>query len=75
MKKAALILVAIILLAGCASAPKCPPSPPSDVIFMTDFGPVSVPEGFFDAGEGAGWMRLEEFKRRMEAGRRKQGGT
>jgi len=73
MKNLSLIL-AISLLIGCASVAKCPPSPPDDVIFMTQIGPVSVPKGFFDSGEGKGWMRLKEFKRRMEDARRQQRG-
>ncbi|MDF1592606.1 MAG: hypothetical protein P1P89_13910 [Desulfobacterales bacterium] len=65
----------VLLPAGCASVPKCPVCPADNVIFMAQDGSlVSIPKGFFDQGDGESWMRLEDFKKRMQDARRQQGG-
>ena len=72
------MLVAVYLLAGCASvgARHAVPvqCPADDVIFMAADGSlVIIPREFFNTGEGEYWMRLEEYKRLVEAGRKAGG--
>ena len=62
-------LILILLLAGCATVPKCPPCPPEDTLFMTPIGPIQMPKGFFNAGEGQNWMHTEDFKEQQKRDR------
>ena len=61
-----LILILILALSGCETVPKCPVCPPAAMIFMTPNGPVGMPKGFFDAGEGDTWMRSDDFEKMVK---------
>jgi len=64
MKPKYLVIVSLtlILIAGCATVPRCPPCPPENTIFMTPSGPAEMPKGFFDTGEGQNWMHTDDYK-------------
>ena len=62
----AAIALVLILIAGCAAVPKCPPCPPENTVFMTPAGPAEMPKGFFNHGEGENWMHTDDYKNAME---------
>jgi len=72
MKKLFILSVALALMLGCATVPKCPPCPscPSEnAIFPIGPNiPVMVPGGFFDDHDN--WMTEKQFRDAIE----KQGG-
>ena len=57
----AAIALILILIAGCAAVPKRPSCPPEDTLFMTPIGPLQMPKGFFDKGEGENWMHTNDY--------------
>jgi len=64
--KPMIIVLLVLILAGCATVPKCPPCPPENTIFMTPIGPMEMPKGFFDTGEGQEWMHADDLKSRQQ---------
>lgn len=59
-------LALAILLAGCATVPKCPACPPENTLFMTPSGPAKMPKGFFDTEEGRNWMHTDDYRDAMK---------
>jgi len=75
MKKIIILSAALaLMLAGCATVPKCPPCPPENTLFMTQDGLVEMPKGFFDTGKGQKWMHTDDFEKQRRDAREKQGG-
>jgi len=61
-----LSVVLALMLAGCATVPKCPPCPPENTLFITPGGPMEMPKGFFDQEEGKYWMHTDDYNRAVE---------
>ena len=55
------VALVLVLMAGCATAPKCPTCPSENAIIMVGPGiPVVVPKGYFDNPEN--WLTEQQYK-------------
>ena len=61
-----IVSLILILIAGCATVPKCPACPPERAYFRGDGGGlVYFEKGWFDKKEGR-WLTQEEVDKRFE---------
>ena len=58
----AIVAVALFVVVGCQTCPKCPPE--TAIILVPPFGPVTIPESFFDDTDN--WLPEKEFYEWMQ---------